>query len=342
MLQKQVKELTEGMQSLCAIANKVVSSEGRVEAIERDLLLDALRRLYDTALQLEVRGTSAPAKPAEPEPEEENEAMPDAEIISSTVMATMAAMGVAAEPEAQPANTMKEDHASEQAVVEPEPEVQPANTLKEDYASEQPVVVEPEPVIAEPEPVEPEPAAEPETVSMAGFEAESGLLFDEIVVEGEPEAQPANTLEEDYASEQPEAQPADSSKEDYASEQPEPAKEQSSLLDYLRHPVQEQPATRTLGESLGGGATVESTFERTVSRKVDDLRTVININDKFSFMSELFRNNMRAYNDFIMYLNSLSSREEALAYVKQTAEQYKWDENSLAVKAFYKVFDMKF
>ena len=106
--------------------------------------------------------------------------------------------------------------------------------------------------------------------------------------------------------------------------------------------MQEQPATRTLGESLGGGATVESTFERTVSRKVDDLRTVININDKFSFMSELFRNNMRAYNDFIMYLNSLSSREEALAYVKQTAEQYKWDENSLAVKAFYKVFDMKF
>ena len=124
--------------------------------------------------------------------------------------------------------------------------------------------------------------------------------------------------------------------------EPEPAKEQSSLLDYLRHPVQEQPATRTLGESLGGSNMAESGFERTVARKVDDLRTVININDKFSFMSELFRNNMRAYNDFIMYLNTLTSREEALAHVKQTAEQYKWDENSLAVKAFYKVFDMKF
>ena len=85
-----------------------------------------------------------------------------------------------------------------------------------------------------------------------------------------------------------------------------------------------------------------SGFERTASRKVDDLRTVININDKFSFMSELFKNNMRAYNDFIMYLNSLTSREEALEYVSGVAAQYKWDEGSLAVKSFYKVFDMKF
>jgi len=314
MLQKQVKELTEGMQSLCAIANKVVSSEGRVEAIERDLLLDALRRLYEIALQLDVRGNAAPAKVAEPENEEENEAMPDAEMISSTVMATMAAMGVAAEPAPEP---------------------------------------------------EPIPEPEPEPVSMAGFETEGGLLFDEVVVE--PAAQPANTLEEDYSSEQPEsvetepeAQPANTLEENHSSEQPEPepepiepepepvqpepepAGEQSSLLDYLRHPVQEQPATRTLGESLGGGSSAESGFERTMARKVDDLRTVININDKFSFMSELFRNNMRAYNDFIMYLNTLNSRDEALAYVKQVAEQYKWDENSLAVKAFYKVFDMKF
>ena len=320
MLQKQVKELTEGMQSLCAIANKVVSSEGRVEAIERDLLLDALRRLYEIALQLDVRGNAAPAKVAEPENEEENEAMPDAEMISSTVMATMAAMGVAAEPKPEP---------------------------------------------MEPEPMEPEP--EPEPVSMAGFETEGGLLFDEVVLE--PEAQPANTLEEDYSSEQPVAVEPEPETEPVEPEpehepepeaielelgpqpepvapepkpEPEPAGEQSSLLDYLRHPVQEQPTTRTLGESLGGGSSAESGFERTMARKVDDLRTVININDKFSFMSELFRNNMRAYNDFIMYLNTLNSRDEALAYVKQVAEQYKWDENSLAVKAFYKVFDMKF
>ena len=319
MLQKQVKELTEGMQRLCAIANEVVNSEGRVEAIERDLLLEALRRLYDIALQLEVRGNAAPAKVAEPEAEED--AMPDAEIISSTVMATMAAMGVAAEP-ASVAQEIKPE-----PMPEPEPEPMP---VPEPEPMPEP---EPEP---EPEPVAQEPAPEAEPVSMSGFEADGNLLFDEVIVEPEPEPEP----EPEEPEPEPEPEPVEPEPE--AVPEPEPAGEQSSLLDYLRHPVQEQPAMRTLGESLGGGASAESGFERTMARKVDDLRTVININDKFSFMSELFRNNMRAYNDFIMYLNTLASREEALEHVKQVAEQYKWDENSLAVKAFYKVFDMKF
>ena len=250
----------------------------------------------------------------------EETAMPDDELISSTVMATMAAMGVA-QPAEAPAATMPE----------PEPEPEP---VVEAPAPE--TVVVPEPVVEAPAPEpEPEPAAmpEPEPVSMSDFESDGSMLFEEIVVEpepaaAEPEPAPEHTPEPEPA---PEPEPVS-----------EPAREQASLLDYLRRPVQEQPATRTLGESLGGVTAAESGFERSMSRKVDDLRTVININDKFSFMSELFRNNMRAYNDFIMYLNSLTSREEALAYVRETAAQYKWDEESMAVKSFYKVFDMKF
>lgn len=323
-MRNTVKELTEGMQRLCAIANQVVAAEGRLSAIERDLLLEALRSLYDTSLRLEVHGPVAqtPA-PAEPEAEEET-AMPDDELISSTVMATMAAMGVA-QPAEAPAATMPE----------PEPEPEP---VVEAPAPE--TVVVPEPVVEAPAPEpEPESAAmpEPEPVSMSDFESDGSMLFEEIVVEpepaaAEPEPAPEPTPEPEPAPEPaPEPEPAS-----------EPAREQASLLDYLRRPVQEQPATRTLGESLGGVTAAESGFERSMSRKVDDLRTVININDKFSFMSELFRNNMRAYNDFIMYLNSLTSREEALAYVRETAAQYKWDEESMAVKSFYKVFDMKF
>lgn len=308
------KELTEGMQRLCAIANQVVAAEGRLSAIERDLLLEALRSLYDTSLRLEVHGPAA-AAPAAAEPvAEEEAAMPDDELISSTVMATMAAMGVA-----QPAE--------EPAAAEPEPEPEP-EPIVETPAPEP--VVEPEPVAEVPKP-EPEPAPvampEPEPVSMSDFESDGGMLFEDIVVEPEPVA----------VEPEPEPEPAPE-----PTPEPEPVHEQASLLDYLRRPVQEQPATRTLGESLGGATAAESGFERSMSRKVDDLRTVININDKFSFMSELFRNNMRAYNDFIMYLNSLTSRDEALAYVRETAAQYKWDEESLAVKSFYKVFDMKF
>ena len=319
-MRNTVKELTEGMQRLCAIANQVVAAEGRLSAIERDLLLEALRSLYDTSLRLEVHGPVAqtPA-PAEHEAEEET-AMPDDELISSTVMATMAAMGVA-QPAEAPAATMPE----------PEPEPEP---VVEAPAPE--TVVVPEPVVEAPAPEpEPEPAAmpEPEPVSMSDFESDGSMLFEEIVVEPEPAAAEPEPAPEPTPEPEPAPEPEPVS---------EPAREQASLLDYLRRPVQEQPATRTLGESLGGVTAAESGFERSMSRKVDDLRTVININDKFSFMSELFRNNMRAYNDFIMYLNSLTSREEALAYVRETAAQYKWDEESMAVKSFYKVFDMKF
>ena len=59
-------------------------------------------------------------------------------------------------------------------------------------------------------------------------------------------------------------------------------------------------------------------------------------------MNELFRNNMKGYNDFIMKLNALNSRDEALSYVHEIAEQYKWDDESLTVKTFYSIFDRKF
>ena len=59
-------------------------------------------------------------------------------------------------------------------------------------------------------------------------------------------------------------------------------------------------------------------------------------------MSELFHNNMKAYNDFIMHLNATTSREEALAHMRDIAAQQKWDEASPVVQAFHKVFDKKF
>ena len=72
------------------------------------------------------------------------------------------------------------------------------------------------------------------------------------------------------------------------------------------------------------------------------LEVICTINDKFSFMTELFHSNMKAYSDFILVLNGMSEREEALEYVAQVAEQYNWDNESLTVKNFYAIFDRKF
>ena len=250
---KEIQELTEGMQRLCAVANRVV--QGGASRIEVDLLLENLRRLYDTALQLQTG-----------EERGEDHAM--------AMVSTMAAMTQEAEA---PTETPEKPEAPET----PETTVTPETT-------ETPEAPE--------APVTPEAAEAPEPAMPLVEDLEdtgNALLFDEVVVE-----------------------------------QKEP-----SLLDYLNRTPQ-----RTLGESLGTSAPLQETLEK----KVDDLRTVININDKFSFMSELFKGNMKAYNDFIMRLNATASRAEALAHVSDVAAQYKWDDNAPAVKTFYKIFDKKF
>ncbi len=117
------------------------------------------------------------------------------------------------------------------------------------------------------------------------------------------------------------------------------------LLNQSRGATSNVTAVHTLGESLAQPATVVNAKKEELplhSNKIGDLRTIININDKFSFMGELFHNNMKGYNDFISHLNALSDRSAALAYVAEIAKQYKWNEESLAVKTFYSIFDRKF
>ena len=120
-------------------------------------------------------------------------------------------------------------------------------------------------------------------------------------------------------------------------------KKEASLFDYISKEQGGRPK-RTLADTLNHPAhNIEEQLAGSVrAKKVDDLRTIININDKFSFMSELFHNNMKAYNDFILRLNATSDRAEAMEYVKAVAEEYRWDDGSVVVKSFYKIFDRKF
>ena len=387
-MKKGIKELTEGMQRLCAIANRIVAHGDEVSPIERDLLLEDLRKLYDVALCLGAEESGE----RRAESGERRVAMPDDEILSSTVMATMAAMAPAPVAEAQDTPTVAEKPApvvvekpapaveTQRAASPKETEDTPASgeahaSLQEEKflpaeetvpPAEETVLPAEETVAAEPEP-EPAPMPAMEELESNG----NSLLFDEVIID-EPapavEEKPAPTVEEmpaptvetrhaaspketedtpaieetnDTPAVEETAAPAESPK---AAAEPEhkAAGTQASLLDYLKRPVEEKPTVRTLGESLGGAESAERRVESVLTKKVSDLRTVININDKFSFMSELFHNNMKAYNDFILRLNAIDTRDEALLCVSEVSAQYHWDESSLAVQSFYKVFDKKF
>lgn len=326
-----VKQLTEGMQRLCAVANRVVAADGNVSRIETDLLLDDLRQLYDVALRLAGDGMPAAVPAAETGRE-----MPDEEMLSSTLMAVKAAMALPVQEPEAPVDEEKAEPELPIVEVKPEPmapvfelEPEPVAPVVEEVVTPQPTIEEIEDngnsllfdeiIVEEPQPA---PSPEPEPVPVVA-EPEP------VVIIPEPEPEPEVVAPEP----EPEPEPV--------APEPEPEKPQSSLLDYLRHPVEETPTSRTLADSLGATA-ANAPLGGRLERKVDDLRTVININDKFTFMSELFHNRLKEYNDFVMKLNGIATRDEAMAYVAEVSAQYGWDESSLAVKSFREVFDKKF
>lgn len=280
MRENIVNKLTEGMQKLCAIANEIVAADGKVSSIEKDLLMQDLRELYDIALGIETEAVELVAEPvvsteSEPEPEPEPEVSPTS---------------LSSEPEVEkPLFAPEENDEPETPVMAPVMEELESNGNEKLFENDNLMVFEVESA------TEPEPAPEP-------------------VMDLEPEPKPQQV-------------------------------EQPSLFDYLPHSEpKEQPTVRTIGETLNTGVSNlgEQLERRAMNNKVDDLRTIININDKFSFMSELFHNNMKAYNDFILRLNAIDSREIAMEQVQEVARQYNWDSNSMAVMNFYKVFDRKF
>lgn len=144
---------------------------------------------------------------------------------------------------------------------------------------------------------------------------------------------------------QPVAKPVESAP------QPKPVQEKKesangSIFEMLHHeaPQAKETTTRTLADQLSNNKpNIEQSIEEKVNaHKVTDLRTVISISDKFQFMNDLFHNNMKAYNDFILQLNAAPNRAAGLEVMAATAASFNWDKDSLTVKKFQTIFDRRF
>lgn len=65
---------------------------------------------------------------------------------------------------------------------------------------------------------------------------------------------------------------------------------------------------------------------------VTNLSTVIGINDRFQFASELFNGNMQEYTIAIQQLSASENRESALTYFSNLQQLYNWDEENKTVQ----------
>src|SRR3990172_10794330 len=76
----------------------------------------------------------------------------------------------------------------------------------------------------------------------------------------------------------------------------------------------------------------ESVAEKLQHKKIFDLKSVIGINEKFQFINELFEGSMNEYNVALDQINNFSSLGEAVNYLANLKEMYKWNpDNPIAI-----------
>jgi hypothetical protein len=105
-----------------------------------------------------------------------------------------------------------------------------------------------------------------------------------------------------------------------------------------------QPATPHLAETLRHGAPggAAPLAERSAP-KVASLRDAISINQRFSFINELFNGENMEYHAAIEHLNTLPTADAALAYVRQElANRYDWSRKEEHVGKLLKLVERRF
>jgi len=83
--------------------------------------------------------------------------------------------------------------------------------------------------------------------------------------------------------------------------------------------------------------------EKLNKSKIEDLRSVIGLNQKFLFMNDLFQGEKEFYDKTLDKLNECNSFEEATIYLKEEVEEiYDWALDSKSVIDFKKLIGRKF
>jgi len=88
-----------------------------------------------------------------------------------------------------------------------------------------------------------------------------------------------------------------------------------------------------------GDKTLASKFEK---NKITDIKSAIGINDKFTFINDIFKGEMAAYNNAIEHLNALDSYQEALEFIRESKLATGTEENKQALAKFTELLKRKF
>ena len=247
--------------------------------------------------------------------------------------------------------TMLQDIANDDEILSPKSIIEFESVEYEQPAEE---VVAPIAAVVVEEPKVDEVVSDVSTIDIDEKTNTTKTEGDTIIVEDIPEPTPTKDVKQPTAEPESVTEPKTQPQKNEEHEEPR----QISLFDYLKSSNVSRAAeqvdrfsgvtVKTLADKFQESKEkekilFESAHEREPQkRRIEDLRTIIGINDKILFMTDLFDRNMKAYNDFILQLNKIDDTNTALEYLKTMEETYKWDKESLAVQSFIKIFERKF
>ncbi len=278
-LNRLTREADEQIRKVVARYNQLYVPTGTVSQVELDLLLDELRKLYDTFKTIGHLNQERQHYSKKPE---------------VTVLPP-----AAAEIQPAPASAPTPPTA---AIPKPEPEAPLTQTYTQPQAQPQ---KQPEPQASQPQPEsQPEPKPEPSEIYTAP---------QTYVREVEPEVK---YQAEPVADSTPEKQPAD---------EPEVIARQHTYQPQAVKPVTEfhpdhaptmladrfNQGNKSLSETIAHAPANESAASRVVFQPITDLSAGIGINDRFTFVSELFDNNTGQYMEAITRINKAVNIDEA-------------------------------
>jgi hypothetical protein len=87
-----------------------------------------------------------------------------------------------------------------------------------------------------------------------------------------------------------------------------------------------QSSTQALHEKFNTNSADKSIGNRLNLSPLEDLRKAIGINDRFTFINELFQQNKNHFDDFITKISNMSSSEEIISHTEETADVMQWND----------------
>lgn len=328
------QKFVDRLSRMTALAEGWQKSES-LPAIERDLMLEELRGLYDELL--DFKGDSGLAERVGATIMADTATEP----IFDDVLDIDALLGLS--------DVERDEPKQEEVAVEPEVEVEPEPEIEVEIEIE--VEPEPEPM-SEPEPIaEPEPTVAPKSngglfdmedipVRTRSSRKMISLYTSPFAAETKPKAEEPKV--EPVTKQEPKAEPA-IAPEPKVEAKPEPAPVPTPAP--APAPVAQPTAEPVrLGDVLGGKTTTladkmaDDSAPTAAFNRITDLRKAIGLNDKFLMIRDLFDGDAARYEDTITTLNEFDDLDECMIYI---VENFVWNPDSEGAKLLVSLIERK-